>query len=113
MTKDEALKLAIKELSQTALGDTPALKACKEALEQPQMAINKTLECPASLHGMKLSQPSVAELNDEYLHYTYVAGLTQPQYLNVYGYLENQNITFRQQMGMPYLGKIKLETNDD
>jgi hypothetical protein len=35
MTKDEALKMAIKELSQIALGDTPALKACKEALEQP------------------------------------------------------------------------------
>ncbi|CAB4122078.1 hypothetical protein UFOVP17_54 [uncultured Caudovirales phage] len=34
MTKYEALKMAIKELSQTALGDTPALKACKEALEQ-------------------------------------------------------------------------------
>ena len=35
MTKDEAIKMAIKELSQTALGDTPAIQACKEALEQP------------------------------------------------------------------------------
>lgn len=35
ITKDTALKMAIKELSQISLGDTPALKACKEALEQP------------------------------------------------------------------------------
>ena len=40
MTKDEALKMAIKELSQTALGDTPALKACREALEQEPLNLN-------------------------------------------------------------------------
>ena len=37
----------------------------------------------------------------------------EPQYINVYGYLENKNITFRQQIGMPYIGKIKLEVQDD
>jgi len=37
----------------------------------------------------------------------------EPQYINVYGYLENQNICFRQQIGMPLLGKIKLEVADD
>ena len=37
----------------------------------------------------------------------------EPQYINVYGYLENQNICFQQQIGMPYLGKIKLEVDDD
>lgn len=36
----------------------------------------------------------------------------EPQYINVYGYLENQSIAFRQQIGMPYLGKIKLEVDD-
>jgi hypothetical protein len=33
----------------------------------------------------------------------------EPQYINVYGFLESQNICFRQQLGMPYIGKIKLE----
>jgi len=42
MTKDEALKMAIKELSQIALGDTPALKACKEALE-PEIKLADTI----------------------------------------------------------------------
>ena len=37
----------------------------------------------------------------------------EPQYINVYGYLENQNICFQQQIGMPYIGKIKLESEDD
>lgn len=34
------------------------------------------------------------------------------KYINVYGYLENQNICFQQQIGMPYIGKIKLESDD-
>ena len=29
--------------------------AILEALEQPQMVMNKTLECPASLHGIRLA----------------------------------------------------------
>ena len=39
----------------------------------------------------------------------------EPQYINVYGYLKNQNICFQQQIGMPYIGKIPLivESNDD
>lgn len=39
----------------------------------------------------------------------------EPQYIKVYGYLENQNICFQQQIGMPYIGKIPLivESNDD
>ena len=36
-----------------------------------------------------------------------------PQYINVYGYLENQNLCFRQEIGMPLLGKIKLEVIND
>ena len=36
----------------------------------------------------------------------------EPQYINVYGFLENQNLCFRQQIGMPYIGKIKLEVDD-
>jgi len=38
--------------------------------------------------------------------------LKEPQYINVYGYLENQNVIFRQEIGMPYIGKIKLEVDD-
>jgi hypothetical protein len=34
----------------------------------------------------------------------------EPQYINVYGWLENGNITFKQYG--PYLGKIKLENDD-
>jgi hypothetical protein len=75
MTKDEALKMAIEALKQyvdvvghkfnaETWGDIEdkgnpareALNACKEALEQP----------------------TVAELNDEYLRDTYVEGLNQP-----------------------------------
>jgi hypothetical protein len=37
----------------------------------------------------------------------------EPQYINVYGFLENQNISFRQQIGMPYIGKIKLKVDDE
>jgi hypothetical protein len=37
----------------------------------------------------------------------------KPQYINVYGYLENQNVIFRQQIGMPYIGKIKIEVDDE
>lgn len=36
----------------------------------------------------------------------------EPQYIKVYGYLENQNICFQQQIGMPYIGKIKLEDDN-
>jgi hypothetical protein len=75
MTKDEALKMAIEALEQyvdvvghkfnaETWGDIEdkgnpareAINACKEALEQP----------------------TVAELNDEYLRDTYVEGLNQP-----------------------------------
>ena len=35
----------------------------------------------------------------------------EPQYLNVYGWLENQNIRFDKDFG-PYVGKIKLEQDE-
>jgi len=53
--KDEALQMAIDALLY-GTDHTKAVKACKEALEQP----------------------TVAELNDEYLRDTYVVGLNQP-----------------------------------
>ena len=66
MTKqtDEALKMAVEwfEMAEMDINDgayrmaLPIIKACKEALEQP----------------------SVAELNDEYLRDTHVEGLSQP-----------------------------------
>ena len=65
-TKDEALKIAIEALEdaqksldgQFSCGNcyTNEIQACKEALEQP----------------------SVAQLNDEYLRDTHVDGLEQP-----------------------------------
>jgi hypothetical protein len=36
----------------------------------------------------------------------------EPKYLKVYGWLENQNISFEKVWG-PYIGKIKLEVDDD
>jgi hypothetical protein len=35
----------------------------------------------------------------------------EPQYLKVYGWLENGNISFDKNMGYPYIGKIKLEVD--
>ena len=37
----------------------------------------------------------------------------EPQYIKVYGWLENGNITFDKNYEYPYLGKIKLEVDDD
>ena len=54
MTKDEALKMAIEAMTlPNNLSFLMAITACKEALEQP----------------------SVAELNDEYLRDTHVQGI--------------------------------------
>jgi hypothetical protein len=101
MTKDEALKMAIEALSQDEGWFEPekAIKACKEALEQP----------------------TVAELNDEYLRDTYVEGLNQPaqepQYLYVYKSENNRKIHFSTDIEnnvlLEYIGKIKLEVDDD
>ena len=37
----------------------------------------------------------------------------EPQYLYVYGWLENGNISIGVKLDYPYIGKIKLETEDD
>lgn len=37
----------------------------------------------------------------------------KPKYIKIYGYLENQNISFEKTIGMPYIGKIKLEVDND
>lgn len=52
---------------------------------------------------------------DNYCEYRIKPQPVEPQYIKVYGYLENQNICFQQQIGMPYIGKIPLivESNDD
>ncbi len=57
MTKDKALKMAIEAMTlPNNFSFLMAITACKEALEQP----------------------TIAELNDEYLRDTYVEGLNQP-----------------------------------
>ena len=48
---------------------------------------------------------------DEYM-YRIKPQPKEPQYLYVYGFLENQNISFEKTIGMPYIGKIKLEVDD-
>ena len=64
----EAMKFAISNEGMMLLSDPPqsawkfhgcekkleeAINACKEALESQEINMNKTLECPAYLHGMK------------------------------------------------------------
>ena len=47
----------------------------------------------------------------DWIEYRIKPQLKEPQYINVYGWLENGNITFKQYG--PYIGKIKLEVDDD
>ena len=49
---------------------------------------------------------------DDWWEYRIKPQPIEPQYLYVYGYLENQNISFEKSIGMPYIGKIKLEVDD-
>jgi hypothetical protein len=58
------------------------IQACKEALEQPltrdwKETIDERIAKDDEFKRA-LEQPSVAELNDQYLHDTYVEGLSQP-----------------------------------
>jgi hypothetical protein len=125
MTKDEALKMAIDAMSSAysnhglMLQSNPAqdawlyhgcdaklfkaLQACKEALEQPLTRDWKETidERIAKDNAFKqaLEQPSVAELNDEYLRDTHVQGLSQPAqepvaWINVKDKLPPQEINF-------------------
>jgi hypothetical protein len=101
MTKDEALKMAIEAMSSAysnhglMLQSNPAqdawlyhgcdaklfkaLQACKEALEQPltrdwKETIDERIAKDDEFKRA-LEQPSIAELNDEYLRDTRVQGL--------------------------------------
>jgi hypothetical protein len=106
MIKDEALNMSIELMERFLDYDgisssdyIDVLDACKEALEQP----------------------TVAKLNDEYLRDTYVEGLNQPaqepQYLYVYKSENNRKIHFstgkENNVLLEYIGKIKLEVDDD
>jgi hypothetical protein len=86
MTKDEALKMAIKELKKLAddLDEKlwKKINKCEEALEQPltrdwKETIDERIAKDDEFKRA-LEQPSVAELNDEYLRDTHVEGLSQP-----------------------------------
>ena len=79
-SKEEALKMAMYELEIVGLKDGDTYNACKEALEQPSNMVAVPLD---KLQDMQrrlkaLEQPTVAELNDEYLRDTHVIGLEQP-----------------------------------
>ena len=90
MTKDESLKMAIEAIDYKGVRDSEpywemmnkAIQTCKEALAQPLTRDWKETiyERIAKDDEFKraLEQPSVAELNDEYLRDTYVQGLSQP-----------------------------------
>jgi predicted house-cleaning noncanonical NTP pyrophosphatase (MazG superfamily) len=101
MTKDEALKMAIDKwannftherhqnnaetkfwLAQYKMAFNDLFNTCKEALEQPftrdwKHTIDERIARDSEFKEA-LEQPTVAELNDEYLRDTYVEGLNQP-----------------------------------
>ena len=64
-------------------------------------------------HWWTIKDPHWETHND--IEYRIKPQPVEPQYIKVYGYLENQNICFQQQIGMPYIGKIPLivESNND
>lgn len=75
MTKDEALKMAINAMIKPDnLSFLMAITTCQDALEQP----------------------TVAELNDEYLRDTYVEGLNQPAQEPVAWMNINEDAGFKQ-----------------
>ena len=103
-------------------GLVETIKACKEALEQPLTRDWKETidERIAKDNAFKqaLEQPSVAELNDEYLRDTYVQGLSQPkepQYLYVYQAMGGEVMIESKPSAYcgDCIGKIKLEVDDD
>jgi hypothetical protein len=90
MTKDEALKMAIEAIEFKGVRDSEEYwqmmdvtkNSCKEALEQPltrdwKDTIDERIARDSEFKEA-LDQPTVAELNDEYLRDTYVEGLNQP-----------------------------------
>ena len=86
VSKDTALKMAIEALLY-GTDHTKAVKACKEALEQPTeprlvSSAPDGSTCTLNIDGEEVyfnrEQPTVAELNDEYLRDTNVMGLEQP-----------------------------------
>jgi len=89
MTKDEALNMSIELMERFLDYDgisssdyIDVLDACKEALEPEPMTTTDVITCKmvgkCCMTGEALEQPTVAELNDEYLRDTYVVGLNQP-----------------------------------
>jgi hypothetical protein len=95
MTKDEALKMAIEALDTLMMEKGSiyyqAINACKEALEQPTepRLVSYAPDgstCTLNIDGEEVyfnrEQPTVAELNGEYLRDTNVMGLEQPAQRN-------------------------------
>ena len=81
-TKDEALRMAIEamifhtEQTRPLKVTAVAIQACKEALaEQPTNMVTVPLDVLEDMQR-RLKEPTVAELNDEYLRDTYVEGLS-------------------------------------
>jgi len=90
MTKNEALKMAIEYLECPAQGGQKltVINACKEALEQPEGKefFERGKEIARWADKQALEQPTIAELNNEYLRDTNVIGLEQPAQ-EPYGYI--------------------------
>jgi hypothetical protein len=72
MTKDEALKMAIEAFDNIDMSNQTNEECARAWFIEGYV---QALEWPPK---EALEQPSVAELNDEYLHDTYVEGLSQP-----------------------------------
>ena len=109
MTKDEALKMAIEALEYEGLGFCDAVKACKEALE-PEIKLADTISVED--YQRLREQPTVAELNDEYLRDTYVEGLNQPAQEPVAYAVQDYIEIMEERDGYTIVGKVKDELHN-
>ena len=77
MTKDEALRMALRWITDVSTNnEDEVIQACKEALEpQPSNMVTIPLDKLEDMQR-RLKEPTVAELNDEYLRDTHVEGLS-------------------------------------
>ena len=70
------------------------------------------IEVKSNYYKMCWTKCLILEWENEHYEFRIKPQPKEPKYINVYGYLENQNICFQQQIGMPYIGKIKLEDDN-
>ena len=75
MTKDEALRMALRWITDVSTNnEDEVIQACKEALAQPSNMVTIPLDKLEDMQR-RLKEPTVVELNDEYLRDTHVEGM--------------------------------------